>query len=352
MKPKISVVAPVYGVEKYIFQFLDSIRNQNFEDFEVILVDDGSPDNCPAILDAFAAEDERYKVIHQKNGGVSAARNTGIDQANGEYIYLVDSDDWLEPTALDSLWKEAERTNADIIYGDYVHENNSIPIVRRCFPKPFVTEDMKTIEALQFSLYFNGIRVHMKRPEFERINVFGGAPWRAMFKSSLAEVYGIRFDESLRYLGEDILFWQNIYEHVTSVAYTQSLIYHYRSEGQSLCHGYKSNLLDIYEDVFRTHNTFMTEHRKGREFREAFYIRVIFYIDQAMKYYFVNIQNTDSERERYKAFKRTIAKEPYRNAIQKVPLGKFVSNKTKVKVLLLRLGLTRLFWNWCERKYN
>ena len=113
---KISIVAPVYGVEKYIHQFLDSIEKQTLREIEVILVDDGSPDNCPQILDEFVQKDSRYKVIHQKNAGVSMARNAGLAQATGKYVYIVDSDDWLVENALEELWNEAERTNADLIW--------------------------------------------------------------------------------------------------------------------------------------------------------------------------------------------------------------------------------------------
>ena len=119
---KISVIAPVYGVEKYIHQFLDSIEKQTLQDIEVILVDDGSPDNCPQILDEFVQKDSRYKVIHQKNAGVSMARNAGLVQATGKYVYIVDSDDWLVENALEELWNVAEKTNADLIYGDYYLE--------------------------------------------------------------------------------------------------------------------------------------------------------------------------------------------------------------------------------------
>ena len=94
--PKISVIVPVYKVEAYLQECVDSILAQTFEDFELILVDDGSPDNCGAICDAYAGKDSRVKVIHQENQGLSGARNTGIEASKGEFLTFVDSDDMVK----------------------------------------------------------------------------------------------------------------------------------------------------------------------------------------------------------------------------------------------------------------
>lgn len=95
-QPLLSVIIPVYKVEKYLRQCVDSVINQTYKNLEIILVDDGSPDNCGKICDEYAEKDKRVKVIHQLNKGLSGARNTGTEQASGEYIAFVDSDDWLD----------------------------------------------------------------------------------------------------------------------------------------------------------------------------------------------------------------------------------------------------------------
>jgi len=115
--PIISIIVPVYKVEKYLPRCLDSILAQTFADFECILVDDDSPDNCPAICDEYASKDNRIVVIHRDNKGVAVARDTGLKKANGEYICFVDSDDWIEPKALELLYKEQQETDADIVLG-------------------------------------------------------------------------------------------------------------------------------------------------------------------------------------------------------------------------------------------
>lgn len=110
----ISVIVPVYNVEKYLNECIDSILAQTYTDFELILVDDGSPDNCGAICDEYAEKDSRIRVIHQENGGLSVARNTGLDAANGEYITFVDSDDVIYKTYLERLLQTLLLENADV----------------------------------------------------------------------------------------------------------------------------------------------------------------------------------------------------------------------------------------------
>ena len=102
-RPRISVIIPVYKVEAYLRRCIDSIINQSFRDLEIILVDDGSPDNCGAICDEYACRDARIHVIHQENMGLYGARNTGMKIASGEYISFVDSDDWMEADAYSQM---------------------------------------------------------------------------------------------------------------------------------------------------------------------------------------------------------------------------------------------------------
>ena len=113
--PFLSVIIPVYKVEKYLNRCVDSVLNQNFKDVEVILVDDGSPDGCPAICDEYAQKDDRVKVIHKKNGGLSSARNAGIEIAQGEYLAFLDSDDAWAENKLGEVMKHLQQANVDML---------------------------------------------------------------------------------------------------------------------------------------------------------------------------------------------------------------------------------------------
>lgn len=117
--PAISVIVAVYKAENYLRKCLDSLRAQTFKDFEVLLVDDGSPDGSGAICDEYAARDPRFRVFHKENGGVSSARQFGMDHARGEYTIHADPDDWVEPDMLAELYAKARADQADMVICDY-----------------------------------------------------------------------------------------------------------------------------------------------------------------------------------------------------------------------------------------
>ena len=115
----VSVIIPVYKVEKYIAECIESILAQTYTNFRLILVDDGTPDNAGKICDEYALKDNRIKVIHKSNGGVASARQMGVDNALGNYTIHADSDDWVEPTMLEELYKKAIEKDADMVICDF-----------------------------------------------------------------------------------------------------------------------------------------------------------------------------------------------------------------------------------------
>lgn len=132
MKPLVSIVVPVYKVQEYLSRCVLSLQRQTYPNLEIILVDDGSPDCCGEMCDAFAAQDQRIRTIHQKNRGLSAARNVGTMNATGEYITFVDSDDWVHPEYVERLWRLIQRTGAELaVCGDQ---------------KTFTEKDLVTVE--------------------------------------------------------------------------------------------------------------------------------------------------------------------------------------------------------------
>ena len=125
IKPLVSIIVPIYKVEPYLRRCLDSIVNQTYTNLEIILVDDGSPDNSPQICDEYATKDNRIVVIHKENGGLSDARNAGLDICKGEYISFVDSDDWIANTYIELLLKAAIETNTEIAIGNFIKTEQS-----------------------------------------------------------------------------------------------------------------------------------------------------------------------------------------------------------------------------------
>ena len=118
---KISIIVPVYKVEKYLCQCIDSIIKQTYSNLEILLIDDGSPDRCPKICDEYGCKDERVKVIHKKNGGLASARNAGLNIATGDLISFVDSDDWIDESMYQQMLEMKFEKNADIVCCEGIH---------------------------------------------------------------------------------------------------------------------------------------------------------------------------------------------------------------------------------------
>ena len=166
-RPKVSVVVPIYNVEKYLRECVDSILAQTLKDIEVILVDDGSPDKCGEIIDQYAKKDPRVIAVHQKNSGYSIAVNKGIDLAKGEYIGIIESDDWIEPDMYEQLYEDAKKNKTDVTKGmfyiynstsdegmrDIVYKNPSGVDLRYAPSGPFSLSDWPKLIAFHASIW-------------------------------------------------------------------------------------------------------------------------------------------------------------------------------------------------------
>jgi len=184
----ITVIVPIYKVEKYLQRCLDSILAQRHTDFELLLIDDGSPDNCGAICEEYSERDPRIHVFHKENGGVSSARNLGIDHAKGEWIAFVDGDDYLEPSYLEDLAAGILTEGVGMIFQGHRQVDGSGEQVR-----------LVTVPNVLVS-------THSERSLFDThpIHLFG-APWSKLYSNALIVKYNLRFDETIHF-GEDLLF--------------------------------------------------------------------------------------------------------------------------------------------------
>ena len=205
--PLISIIVPIYKVETYIKKCVDSILNQAYKNLEVILVDDGSPDNCGDICDEYSLIDNRVKTIHKKNGGLSSARNAGLDVASGDYIGFVDSDDWIESDMYESLYKTLTERKADIsVCGRYIVEDGRITTISD-------TEEVQVFtkqEALS----------QLVLDEYNGIKNFA---WDKLYKKELFE--NIRYPEGKYY--EDIFTTYKLFSLSNMIAEIKSPKYYY-----------------------------------------------------------------------------------------------------------------------------
>lgn len=206
----ISVILPVYNTEHYLKQCLDSVLCQTYRDFEVILIDDGSADGSGDICDEYAQKDRRVKVIHQKNRGVSSARNAGLREASGEWISFVDSDDWLEADMFQVLLTGAEKYQADIAAGDVYEESERGWTIRNIWKELGAESDD----------CFSGEKKFLYGLSYTPVL------WNKLIKRTLMEQF---FDEACTY-GEDTLFLVEVVKKAQRVAVIKKPVYHYRFE--------------------------------------------------------------------------------------------------------------------------
>ena len=244
MKRKVSVVVPIYKVEKYLRKCLDSIAGQTYNDLEIILVDDGSPDNCGAICEEYAAKDPRVVVIHKKNGGLAAAKNDGMKVATGEWITFIDADDWVETDLFEKVMLAIGESYPDIaIEGGYYYAYPQKNIKECNVPEAFLYTEKKDIYSIM-----------------ARIRTFG-LPWDKFYRLDFLRAYGLINDVTCRAF-EDYLFnFQalNMAESVLGVPYYG---YYYRQveSGNAFSRGFNPNKPKYNYDFICKLNSYIKAH--------------------------------------------------------------------------------------------
>lgn len=212
--PALSIIVPVYKTEKYLPKCIDSILAQTFVDFELILIDDGSPDHCSEICDEYALKDGRIIVIHQENKGVSAARNAGLDIAKGEYIGFVDSDDWIEPEMYEQMLKELQIRKADVVFCRYAYceENGKINSCIKVKKETFISSD------------------ELLKSLFEKPLVTGGVVWNTLMRKKI--ICDIRFIQKLP-MKEDVVFLFDVFSKCQNGYILAGVFYNFRQQTNS-----------------------------------------------------------------------------------------------------------------------
>ncbi len=243
-QPTVSIIVPVYNAEKGIRRCVDSILGQEFTDFELLLVDDGSTDGSPAILDAYAAADQRVTVIHKPNSGVSATRNLALGKAKGTYIQFLDADDWITEDATKLLVRSALENNADMVIADFYRVVGD-DVAR----KGQIGGDATSLSRQEYA------DLMMKDPA----DFYYGVIWNKLYRASIIRDHGVRMDETLNWC-EDFIFNLEYVLHVRTVAVLRSPIYYYvKTEGSLVSRTdltdvvrMKRTVLGYYRDFYRS----------------------------------------------------------------------------------------------------
>lgn len=218
-QPAISVIVPVYKAEKYLHRCVDSLLAQTFPDIEILLIDDGSPDRSGEICDEYAKKDSRVRVFHKENGGVSSARNVGLDNAIGEFLTFIDADDWINVDCFEKGIFLLKRDNLDILQYSY---------------KMISEEDESIISVHDYEC------APMNWQDFVQMDHFLVCVWGNFIRMSIVEKHHLRFDEEL-HLAEDQLFIMTTMTLSERIAQTKKIYYNYFQNLGSATHNSKKD---------------------------------------------------------------------------------------------------------------
>ena len=238
----ISVIVPVYKVATYLHQCIDSILGQTYRDLEILLIDDGSPDNCGEICEEYAKIDMRIRVFHTENKGVSAARNLGLQEAKGDYIGFVDSDDWIEPDMYEILLRQIKDTGTSIsvcgVWNEYLVK--------------------------KYEKRYNDTVYHGKDAVMEVVCNLCNYVWNKLFRKDIWT--GIRFPENCSY--EDVATLYKVVLRSDSLSCIQAPLYHYRMREKSIIHTKSmKNIKDYWFAIYNRYTCLcaLSEFRNDRE---------------------------------------------------------------------------------------
>jgi len=272
VNPKISIIVPVYNVEKYLHTCMDSLVNQTFAHIEVIAVNDGSTDKSLDILREYATRDSRVVVIDKVNEGVSIARNTALEYITGEYVMFVDSDDWIDLDTCEIVLELVKQYKCDVLMWSYIREFSTVSVPKKIFQQD-IMYGPETVKKNIHRRFVGAIGDELKVPE----NVDALCTiWGKLYKASIIKQHHIQFDD-IRKIGtyEDGIFNLRLFQYVHTAVFINQYFYHYRKDNEvSLTSQYKSLLKERWLVLFELMQCYIEEHQLDSQYRQALYNRI------------------------------------------------------------------------------
>lgn len=349
ISPMLSVIIPVYNVEPYIRQCLDSLVNQTFKDIEIICIDDGSSDNSGTICDEYVRQnnDVIFKIIHKKNEGVVKARNDGINIATGKYLTFVDSDDWLDKDFYERIFAALDNREADIFCsgGRYLEYSKSTKMEKLLNAPFFYQEGEHRAELIARTL--------VDWPTGGEDDTFlynFGYVWDKIFKTSFIQKIALDNKTSTFYpIWEDALLMLKLFSNVETIGGCLEVGYHYRKDiPDSAVTKYRNNLPDICchwaDDAYKIieKDTAFNE----TVLRDAFYAKCQMMLIYSITQYFIHINNNASYRQKAKEYRTFKNNKYFREALRH--WTPYITSKTNLKIIVMRLsGLwSQYLINW------
>ena len=304
MEPLVSVVIPIYNVEKYLDRCIESVVNQTYKSIEIILVDDGSTDSCPQICDDWADKDSRIRVVHKSNEGLGMARNTGIDNATGKYIFFFDSDDYVDTTIVEKCVKKATRSNSQVVIlgrYDVYDDGRSVSFDINASKDIFEGEEIINLLLPAMLTYSLG---------------FGISSCGRMFDLDVFRRTGKRFASEREIISEDAYFAIDFYPEIDRAALLDENLYFYYKRENSLSKSYKADR-QYQNDIFYLKTIELAKAKKiDSKISRYIAIRYQMYTVAAMKQVCTsNLEKKQKSKELMKIFKSEVLQTTLRNDI-------------------------------------
>lgn len=336
MRPGVTVVIPIYKVEPYLRQCLDSVVNQTYHDLEILLIDDGSPDNCGTICDEYAQNDLRIHVIHKQNAGVSAARNDGIRLATGKWITFLDGDDWWELDFIESMLAESPQKEIDVLCSSgIITEFPSKSEIRYAFSEPFIDikGEKKSLLIAKVMAPQCGFGKHKKGASI-------ALAWGKLYSTELLQKKVSSFDKRL-HPNEDVLFSMQVFEKANGVEVRRCIGCHYR---QAVPTASTSRFNPKWPYMFDVAEKYLWDFIDGRPdfdlLLDAFYTREMMSLRYISACYFFHPDNPAPYRQVAREV-RAFKKKPHVAAALRRKSNRFLNKK----YILVKYAY-RLPWVW------
>lgn len=327
---KISIIVPVYCVpEDYLRECIDSLINQSYQNVEIILVDDGSPDDCGNVCDEYSAKDSRIKVIHKENGGLVSARNAGYRNATGDWFCFMDGDDWLSLDTMEKLAKQIEKNEGvDVIFWKIVHEVNGKQITGKLeWPCDKYTEEYDSDAckklAVDTLIYNKGV----------------SSPVIRLVRSQYAKEYGIIHDDRTKQGLEGNIFAMRSFYYAQKVLFINEYFYHYRYNPSSISKSVSEKNVQCILDCLKVMEEDIASFSNKDDFKQPMYEKAIYLLlAMAMNTYF-HPANKESLITRTRKFAKVINDTTlFKEAIYKAT-GSELDKQRKMAWFLLKLKL-------------
>ena len=323
--PLISIIVPCYNVEQYLPQCIESVINQTYQNWELILVDDGSSDNSGKICDEYAAKDNRIIVIHQENAGVSAARNRALEIARGEWITFIDSDDWFEKNAFDIFNNAIKEHDCErYIFNRYTINNGVCLPISHLQPSKLIRKgkDLKWFKLDMLFPYYDQITNNVITGGIRGVNC-------SLYKAKVIKDNNIRFDTNIK-IGEDAIFNFDVITHSKTVMLSDIIVGNYRVNSNSVMHSYTADILNINEFTINGFYSRVANKLTDKDYKRAFLGMIAECIFRSMKLYLLHPNNKKNIRERIIELKGWINNPIVENSLKDVELDYLPVGKKQI----------------------